>query len=99
MTYIATNEHAIMVYQCEMHGVWHLGPGGVYDPKKLRPSLNCPRCSRPNQLVYIDTLKHGIHTYTCEVHGDWHLGPSGLYDPNDPPAEVRALLREGGLLE
>jgi hypothetical protein len=31
--------YGILVYQCEVHGEWHLGPGGLYDPKNPPPGL------------------------------------------------------------
>jgi hypothetical protein len=37
MVYINTLQHNILVYQCEVHGEWHLGPGGIYDPKNPPP--------------------------------------------------------------
>jgi len=39
MTYIATSQSGILVYQCEVHGEWHLGPGGIYDPKNPPPEV------------------------------------------------------------
>ncbi len=32
MVYLKTLQHNIHVYTCEVHGDWHLGPGGIYDP-------------------------------------------------------------------
>jgi hypothetical protein len=35
-----------------------------------------------------------ILAYECQEHGEWHLGPRGLYRPDDPPPQVRELLKE-----
>lgn len=38
MVYITTLDHNIHVYLCEVHGEWHLGPGGVYAPDNPPPA-------------------------------------------------------------
>jgi hypothetical protein len=32
MAYLQTLETGVLVYVCDVHGEWHLGPGGLYPP-------------------------------------------------------------------
>jgi hypothetical protein len=65
MTYVDTRECDIRVYKCAAHGEWHLGPGGIYDPRRppleVRALVEHPARLAPATGVHLPTVLTSKH--------------------------------------